>query len=63
MKDIFNMVPQVLAPPDSDPPEQSVKHFIFVDPSFVLAKRPTYPLGEEKLVALHTQVKELVDKG
>ena len=60
---VFKTVLRMLSPSDRDPPECAVKHFIFVDPSFVPAKRQAYLLGEEKLYVIRSQVKELVKKG
>ena len=34
LRAVFDAIPRVLSPPDRDPPERAVKHFIFVDPSF-----------------------------
>ena len=50
-------------PPDRDPPDRSVKHFIHVAADCVPAARQPYPLADTKREALRTQMRELIDKG
>ena len=55
--------PRLFQPPDADPPNRSVKHYIFTAPDSILAARPAYPLPHTKLQAMKTQMRELIDKG
>ena len=62
LREIFDSMPCVLAPPNRDPPERLVKHHIFVSTSCVPAARSAYPMGDTKLEAMHMQMKELVEE-
>ena len=53
----------IFLPPDRDPPNRSVRHYIHVSPDAVPAARPAYPLGPAKQAALHEQMNELINKG
>ena len=41
---LVNQFSLLFQPPDRDPPNRSVKHYIFVSPDSVPAARPAYPL-------------------
>ena len=62
-RELVNEFPFLFAPPDRDPPNRSVKHYIHVSPDCVPAARRAYPLSHMKLEAMRSQIRELVDKG
>ena len=55
--------PRLFQLPDADPPNRSVKHYIFTAPDSIPAARPAYPLPHTKMQAMKTQMRELIDKG
>ena len=60
---LVNQFSFLFQPPDREPPNRSVKHYIFVSPDSVPAARPAYPLPHLKKEAMKTQMRELIDKG
>ena len=62
-RELVNEFPFLFAPPDKDPPNRAVKHYIHVSPDCVPAARRAYPLSHTKLEAMRSQMRELVDKG
>ena len=60
LKEIVDKYPKLFAPPDADPPERPVKHYIYVSPDTVPAARRAYPLGDKKRQAMINQMKELI---
>ena len=63
LKTVVSKHLSLFKPPDRDPPDRPVKHFIQVTPDCVPAARQPYPLAEIKLQALRAQMRELIDKG
>ena len=63
LKTVVSKHLSLFKPPDRDPPDRPVKHFIQVPPDCVPAARQPYPLAEIKLQALRAQMRELIDKG
>ena len=61
--EVLDSVPQLSAPPDSEPPERSVKHHIRLVPDAVLLKRGPYPLSGAKLASMRLQMEELTAAG
>ena len=48
-RELVNEFPFLFAPPDKDPPNRAVKHYIHVSPDCVPAARRAYPLSHMKL--------------
>ena len=63
LREVVEDFPRLFAPPDKDPPTRAVKHYIYVSPDTVPAARRAYPLGDAKREAMHSQMRELIDKG
>ena len=63
LRNVVEEFPQLFAPPDTDPPQRPVKHYIYVSPDTVPAARRAYPLGDVKKDAMFSQMRELIDKG
>ena len=61
-RELVSQFSLLFQPPDRDPPNRSVKHYIFVSPDSVPAARPAYPLPHLKKEAMKTQMRELIDK-
>ena len=58
---MVNRAEKLFDPPDSEPPERSVKHHIQLLPDTVPIKRRPYPLAAPKLKEMHEQIKALVE--
>ena len=62
LKAIIFKYPRLFSLPGSVPPPREVSHHIKLKPDVVPVRRPPYPLGDAKLAAMLTQVKELADQ-
>ena len=62
-RELVNEFPFLFAPPDKDPPNRAVKHYVHVSPDCVPAARRAYPSSHQKLEAMRSQMRELIDKG
>ena len=62
LKAIVSKYPRLFSLPDSVPPPREVSQHIKLKPDVVPVRRPPYPLGDAKLAAMLTQVKELADQ-
>ena len=60
---IVHEFPRLFDPPDTNPPQRPVKHYIYVSPDVVPAARRAYRLGDKKREAMINQMRELIDKG
>ena len=56
---IVDKFPMLFAPPDRDPPDRPVKHYIYVSPDVVPASRRAYRLGDKKRDAMFEQMREV----
>ena len=63
LKKVVDLYPRLFSPPDAASPDREVIHHIQLKPDVVPVRRPPYPLGDEKLKAMKTQVQELSNKG
>ena len=59
---VIEEFPSLFEPPDSEPPERTVRHRILVPAEYVPAARPAYPLSDSKKQAMRSQMQELVAK-
>ena len=63
VRELVLSFPVVFAPPDRSPPPREVQHVIRLLPDVNPVKRAPYPLGDEKLKAMRSQVQDLADMG
>ena len=63
LKEVVKKYPRLFSPPDAIPPPREVCHDIKLKPDVVPVRRPPYTLGDVKLAAMKTQVKELAEQG
>ena len=52
LRELVRSFPKLFAPPDRDPPQRSVKHYIYVSADTVPAARRAYRLGDRKREAM-----------
>ena len=63
LRELVHSFPQLFSPPDCDPPQRPVKHYIYVASDTVPVARRAYRLGDIKRDAMFEQMRELIDKG
>ena len=56
---LIQTFPRLFEPPDSIPPERSIKHHIHLKPNAAPVRRAPYMVGREKLQAMREQVRQL----
>ena len=60
---VVDQHPQLFAPPDCEPPDRSVKHYIWISPDAQPVRAAPYRLAGSKLEAMREQITDLADKG
>ena len=55
--------PNLFQPPDSVPPERTVKHHITLKPNALLICRAPYVVGDDKLRSMREQIQQLQQQG
>ena len=61
--EVVDHYPKLFAPPDREPPDRSVKHYIWVSPEAEPVRAAPYRLAGLKLEAMREQIADLSQKG
>ena len=62
LREIVEKHPQLFSPPDREPPERSVKHYIWISSAAQPVRSAPYRLAGTKLEAMREQIRDLAQK-